>query len=172
MSTTTDYQFKVLSPAEVDALRSIQKLIGAGNAEKGFHSRTQVLQDAVFDASAMRDINEITDNDYEVAVADLTDHVVATAALIDTEVSELIEEVRNGRAVNEVYFSLGDDKDVLPFDPVTGAPRKPEGVPAELADVEIRGFDFAERFDIDLAVEIDRKLAYNATRAFMHGKKL
>ncbi|MEV5068879.1 hypothetical protein MRBLMI12_000435 [Microbacterium sp. LMI12-1-1.1] len=191
--TDTDYQFQILTPEQVDALRSVQKLIGDGNAAKGFHDRTRTL----------RHLSKVCRNDgrggkFEGAQWDrlqathdenLTDHVVATAALIDTETSELIEEVRKGKGLNEVYYSSEevyvDPSEVLPTDLVLVASSgieegkslvrrslKPEGVPAELADVEIRGFDFAERFDIDLAIEIDRKLAYNATRAFMHGKKL
>lgn len=160
MPTNDHYDFQVLTHDEVTAIRSIQKLIGAGNAAKGFHDRTQRLVDAV-EATGWREDQEA-----------LTDHVVATAALIGTEEAELIEEVRAGRGLNEIYYRYDNGDPDAPATTPTGAPRKPEGVPSELADIEIRGFDFAARFGIDLAIEIDRKLAYNATRGHMHGKKL
>lgn len=80
---------------------------------------------------------------------------ITELALIITEASEAIEEVRNGRAADEVYFSGG----------------KPEGVPTELADIVIRALDFADKRGIDLDAEIDRKLTYNATRGYRHGGK-
>jgi hypothetical protein len=154
------YEFQVLSPGQVDAIRSLQSFIGAANAEKGFHDRTRLILG----------VSEET-NSPGVEAA-LVDHVVATAALIDTESSELIEEVRAGRGLNEIYYRYDNGDPDAPATTPTGAPRKPEGVPTELADIEIRGFDFAARFGIDLAIEIDRKLAFNATRGHMHGKKL
>jgi NTP pyrophosphatase (non-canonical NTP hydrolase) len=48
---------------------------------------------------------------------------------------------------------------------------KPEGVGSEFADVLIRLLDDCDLFGVDLAVEVERKLAYNATRAYRHGGK-
>ena len=81
---------------------------------------------------------------------------VARLALISTEVSEAIEEIRNGHAVTENYYVDG----------------KPEGVPSELADVVIRAFDTADAWGIDLGRYILDKLHYNAGRGFRHGGKV
>lgn len=48
---------------------------------------------------------------------------------------------------------------------------KPEGVPSEVADIVIRAFDYAYLAGFSLADIIKEKMDYNATRAFMHGKK-
>lgn len=83
------------------------------------------------------------------------DHIITKLALIDCEVAEAIEEIRNGNDLH-VYY--------------TGTDRKPEGFPTELADVIIRTLDLAEMLGVDLSAVIDEKLAYNQTRAHMHGK--
>lgn len=141
--------------------------------------------------------------------------------LIHSEVSEALEELRDGHGVTEIYFN-------------TEKPEKPEGFAIELADVAIRAADYAgkgeaicpdeavvigerifaeqtkgfglqmhiaglnygistlflyenayadlcvkiilhcfsiaETQDIDLVAAIERKMAYNATRGFRHGR--
>lgn len=78
-------------------------------------------------------------------------------ALIHSEVSEALEEVRAGQPLTRVYQSDAG---------------KPEGVPTELADIVIRVADLAGWLGIDLEDVIRKKLAYNATRAHKHGKAL
>lgn len=92
-----------------------------------------------------------------------------------TEVSEAIEELRNGRGLTQ-YYSGGRSRLPDPLDPSRptddlGAPRKPEGVPSELADIVIRALDFADARNIDLGAMIEEKIAYNATRGHRHGGK-
>lgn len=104
-----------------------------------------------------------------------TTQAIAVLALIGTEVSEAIEEVRNGSGIAP-YYSGGTSRFPDPLDPSRptddlGAPRKPEGVPSELADIVIRALDFADLHHIDLGAAIEEKLAYNVTREHRHGGK-
>ena len=48
---------------------------------------------------------------------------------------------------------------------------KPEGIPAELADVFIRIGDAAAQYGIDLEEQVILKMAYNSTRPRKHGGK-
>lgn len=79
-------------------------------------------------------------------------------ALMHSELSEALEEIRNGRALGVTYYNR--DK-----------PTKPEGVPPELADVIIRILGFCARHGIDIGSAIIEKMKYNETRPFMHGGK-
>lgn len=90
---------------------------------------------------------------------DILDRTVFASklALIHSEVSEVLEEVRSGKSLTENWQSLPD---------------KPEGVPTELADIVIRVFDIAGWLGLDLEQEIVEKLEYNLTRSQKHGKVL
>tara|TARA_Y100000592_G_scaffold54802_1_gene86370 strand:- start:16 stop:351 length:336 start_codon:yes stop_codon:yes gene_type:complete len=80
-------------------------------------------------------------------------------ALMHSELSEALEEHRNGHSVEKVYYN--DNK-----------PNKPEGVAVELADCVIRIFDFCGRYDIDLESILKLKMEYNSTRPYRHGNKV
>lgn len=94
-------------------------------------------------------------------------------ALITSEASEALEELRNGKAPNETYY---------PAKPwfrrfwnwITRAPKtpvKPEGVPSEMADVVIRVLDFCGANNINLEAMILEKLDFNQSRPARHGGK-
>jgi NTP pyrophosphatase (non-canonical NTP hydrolase) len=78
-------------------------------------------------------------------------------ALVHSEVSEAVEEWRNGNDFTEVYYGEGE---------------KPEGIPIELADVLIRVFDTAGRYGIDLDSAVRLKMQFNEQRSMRHGGKL
>jgi NTP pyrophosphatase (non-canonical NTP hydrolase) len=85
--------------------------------------------------------------------------MIEKLALITTEVAEAIEEWRDGRGADEIYYT--DEK-----------PGKPEGVPVELADVVIRTLGLAHQYGIELVDVINLKIEYNRGRPFKHGRML
>lgn len=91
-----------------------------------------------------------------IAQEDYTAYLGNRFMLIAGEVAEAHEELRSGHAPNETYHRPDG---------------KPEGVPAELADVLIRVFDTAQELGIDLEHAVAEKMAYNASRPRMHGRK-
>lgn len=125
----------------------LQHSIGEGNRERGFHD----------EGDALREIHP--DGVWSGEDPYLRNYFITKLALIGTEVTEAIEELRNGRLPDERYFSGVNHE-------------KPEGLPSELADIMIRTFDLADEIGIDLIDEVLDKLAYNAaTRTAMHGGK-
>jgi NTP pyrophosphatase (non-canonical NTP hydrolase) len=78
-------------------------------------------------------------------------------ALMHSELSEALEEHRNGHSPTEVYYANGSDK--------------PEGIPIEMADVIIRVMDYCGFKQVDINEAVRLKLEYNATRPHRHGGK-
>lgn len=76
--------------------------------------------------------------------------------LIVCELAEVMEEIRDGHPLNEIYYAHG----------------KPEGVPIELADVFIRLADFCGQHDVPIETALKTKAAFNKTRPFRHGGKV
>lgn len=101
------------------------------------------------------------------------------AALIHSEVSEAVEEWRNGKPL--LYFRVETeqaDGTVVPecrTDDGDGDYQrrglKPEGIAAELADAVIRILDYAAAVGIDIDEVIMAKHAYNKDRPYQHGGK-
>lgn len=67
---------------------------------------------------------------------------------------------------HETYLKLIED------DPTLVADLKPEGAPYEQADIIIRVLDTLGFHDISPDELVARKMAYNATRAYKHGKTI
>jgi len=77
-------------------------------------------------------------------------------SLIHSELSEALEEFRNGHEPTEIYFNG----------------QKPEGIPIELADAVIRIFQYCDTAGIDLGTAIITKMEFNKTRPSKHGGKV
>ena len=76
--------------------------------------------------------------------------------LMHSELSEALEEYRNGKHPDVIYYHEG----------------KPEGIPIEFADVIIRIAGFCGQYGIDLEAALKIKLEYNKTRPVRHGGKI
>lgn len=81
--------------------------------------------------------------------------LVEEIALMHSELSEAVEEIRAGHSPTLIYYA-GDNE-------------KPEGVAVELADVLIRIFDSCAERGIPLVEALALKQAYNRTRPHRHG---
>ena len=106
-------------------------------------------------------------------------------ALIHSELSEALEEVRAGRPALYYPCNAGgvcceDDGNAhcgsRVWNPETpdifckAKSKKPEGYAVELADAVIRIADLCGHLGIDLEAAIREKMEYNATRPYKHGK--
>ena len=107
--------------------------------------------------------------------------LVADLMLFVSEIAEALEELRksdNPHAYYETYTvefngvkfkNLSREQaQALDYNPdlMTG---KPEGIGPEFADLAIRLLETCEEYGIDLAFEIERKMAYNEGREIRHG---
>lgn len=91
-------------------------------------------------------------------------------ALLHEEVSELFGCWRDGLEPTEHLYELPHNPTSRnPYDD-DGNVGKPVGIPSELADVVIRACQASGEYGIDLVRAIQEKMAYNATRPFMHGR--
>lgn len=91
-------------------------------------------------------------------------------ALMHSELSEALEEFRNGHGFTEIYHNASSHPEVGVETGVSYG-WKPEGIPIELADVIIRILDFCESEDIDMETAIRIKMKYNEGRPYRHGGK-
>lgn len=133
-----------------EGLRDLQRFCGENAAEKGFDD----LPDRAL--KLIDQLNSEGDTDLAEFLRAAIDS--QTLKLVHDELSEAHEERRSGHPMNYEY---------------TNAVKvgKPEGVPSELADAVIRLLHISQRQKIDLAGVIEGKLAYNASRERMHGRK-
>lgn len=108
---------------------------------------------------------EVHQNSVDHGFWEATADIPTKLMLIVSELSEALEEYRDDHMV--AYHRTFIDED--------GAEQfhvKPEGFPVELADVVIRCMDLAGHLGIDLGAVVELKMAYNATRPHLHGRKI
>jgi hypothetical protein len=134
---------------------------------KGFHKHGDEVQrrlaqargdlenwEATFDRPARDEALAHARSEVEFYETVLSEHYGNRLMLIVGEVVEAHEEIRSGHGVNEIYY---------------GPDGKPEGVPIELADVQIRLDDTIGEMQIDMPAAKEEKGDYNERRAAMHG---
>lgn len=104
-------------------------------------------------------------------------------ALIHSEVSEALEEDRDGKPDVYNYCKKAGEpcmtywctsyslKNGEPYCQEDMLDNKPEGKAVELADVIIRILDYCGRKEIDIDEAIKMKIEYNKTRPYKHGGK-
>ena len=94
-------------------------------------------------------------------------------ALIHSEVSEALEEYREGNKIRPgtptpmVYYSGGGYVATA----ITECCKKPEGITIELIDVIIRTLDYLAITGVDIDALMAQKMAYNKSRPYRHGGK-
>lgn len=112
----------------------------------------------------MSGLNELRDRVHNLAIEkgwhqdrDISNpHVLGSMlALIHSEVSEALEDVRRGL-----------------YSPEYDINGKPIGLPIELADIIIRTLDLCGALGIDIERAVETKHAYNCTRSHRHGGKV
>jgi hypothetical protein len=112
-------------------------------------------------------LNELAKQVYQTAVEkgwydDLSKYNLGEKiALMHSELSEALDEIRNGHAPNEVYFKSDGN-----------GGQKPEGAPIEFVDAIIRIMDTCVHENIDLDAAFKLKADYNKSRPHKHGGKL
>ncbi len=128
------------------------------------HFRSQVqpmktfkeLQKRAHEISVSKGFHDTSFKDSEGTID--VNRTATSLALIHSEVSEALEELRRPEPALELYFNAEK-------------PDKPEGFVTELADVVIRCMDTCEALGLDLEQAIVKKMKYNATRPHKHGNK-
>jgi NTP pyrophosphatase (non-canonical NTP hydrolase) len=92
-------------------------------------------------------------------------------ALMHSELSEALEEHRNGRDFTWYNCEHCNSKEHCEKPPKRCTKAKPEGIPIELADCIIRILVYCGKEGIDIEKAIRIKHEYNKTRSYRHGGK-
>lgn len=132
----------------------------------------------------IRGLNQWRDDVHRLAVEkgwhedrDISDpHVLGSMlALIHSEVSEALEDVRKGKLELMFQGTAGalahSEMSGEELERYKALALKPVGLPSELADIIIRVLDMCGALGIDIEQAVTVKHAYNATRSHRHGGK-
>lgn len=133
----------------------------------------------------MNSINSLTKEMNDIALSkgfwDNPPSVGESIALMHSELSEALEEAREGRSVAETYYECKYET-ICPYNqkvagscrsdkPIRCVHAKPCGIATELADCVIRIMDFCGRNRIDLEKAISEKAYFNKHRPRKHNKQ-
>ena len=132
----------------------IKLLEGRTTLDTGFLSDKKSL------AEWQREIHELAVDKgwWPYADAVTTSVIVEKLCLIHSEVSEALEELRQGEGPHQ-FISYDEDT-------------KPIGFVIELADIMIRILDLCSALGLDIEKAIEMKHKYNKTRPYRHGGKV
>lgn len=92
-------------------------------------------------------------------------------ALCHSELSEALEEFRNGNKPSEIYWNFNRNTKAQ-YRKIDIGVEKPEGIAIELVDCIIRILDYCGKEGIDIDEAIKIKHEYNKTRPYRHGGKV
>jgi hypothetical protein len=135
------------TPKDLAVLNSLRDAIAETAKEKGFRDK---LQEGLTKEQCAGPIGRLI----EAAVF---------VANMHGEVSEFWEAFRAGKL--DAPCDKAEKMKALGLPPLTCASE-------EIADSIIRALDSAAEFGVDVAEAVATKIAYNSTRAFLHGGKL
>lgn len=96
-------------------------------------------------------------------------------ALLHSEASEMLEAFRDWGLEDKTREMCTHEHEEDSLDGTYRHPNhlcKPQGFGSEAADVLVRLLDTCERRGIDIEGELERKIAFNATRSRRHGGKI
>lgn len=136
----------------------------------------------------VRGLNGLRDRATAIATAHGFDKATPgeEIALIHSEASEALEDIRAGRLCHEHYYKI--DGQEIPERELSeelnmgfsssmfrekafAGEYKPCGVPSEMADIVIRVLHFCGKHGIDISRAVREKMLYNDSRPFKHGGK-
>ena len=115
---------------------------------------TPMPKSELADPEFAMDLKALTQTSYEIAKSkgwwENPRGFAALTLLMQSEISEALEDYRNGKRPNQVWYEYPPD--IIDSVPVlsSGERGKPCGIPSEIADVIIRICDFAGHYDLKL----------------------
>lgn len=172
--TINGYNRKQLAESAIRAIGAdaIEEALGEHTVGKGPADHYAILNDLRDEFYGNAEAKGFHDDTPEVGDDGWLANDAMKMALVTSEVSEVVEELREGHCPDEHYYKAPSGFSSAYFKHTPGeAPHKPEGVPAELADIIIRVLDYAGSRDIDIARAVREKAEFNAGREAKHGKQ-